>query len=229
MLTSLHLHKKSSEVSIKTRGAFHSTKTSGLNFRQLPIAGFHCHAIKIKIENHSMNEVKKFTRYRRYINKYSIQASGLCGIPYSYSIRHVKTKNSERNSIFRLTAPVMTIFRHFQKKKGQPREGYPNFRLFFPEVFFPFYFAPGISGKFSRKFLYHLPLFPNFRKFWLNGKPPRSTPASHSIQGQDTKYTTVKWPNGFTGLDVRLEILLATHSKERTTGLKASEILPVDY
>ena len=47
------------------------------------IAGFHCHAIKIKIENHSMNEVKKFTRYRRYINKYSVQASGLCGIPYS--------------------------------------------------------------------------------------------------------------------------------------------------
>ena len=31
----------------------------------LRIAGFHCHAIKIKIENHSMNEVKKFTRYRR--------------------------------------------------------------------------------------------------------------------------------------------------------------------
>ena len=29
------------------------------------IAGFHCHAIKIKVENHSMNEVKKFTRYRR--------------------------------------------------------------------------------------------------------------------------------------------------------------------
>ena len=50
---------------------------------QEEIAGFHCHAIKIKIENHSMNEVKKFTRYRRYINKYSVQASGLCGIPYS--------------------------------------------------------------------------------------------------------------------------------------------------
>ena len=47
------------------------------------IAGFHCHAIKIKIENHSMNEVKKFTRCRRSINKYSVQASGLCGIPYS--------------------------------------------------------------------------------------------------------------------------------------------------
>ena len=29
------------------------------------IAGFHCHAIKIKIENHSLNEVKKLTRYRR--------------------------------------------------------------------------------------------------------------------------------------------------------------------
>ena len=47
------------------------------------IAGFHCDAIKIKIENLSMNEVKKFTRYRRYINKYSVQSSGLCGIPYS--------------------------------------------------------------------------------------------------------------------------------------------------
>ena len=46
------------------------------------IAGFHCHVIKIKIENHSMNEVKKLTRYRRYINKYSVQALGLCGIPY---------------------------------------------------------------------------------------------------------------------------------------------------
>ena len=32
---------------------------------ELTIAGFHCHAIKIKIENYSMNEVKKFTRYRR--------------------------------------------------------------------------------------------------------------------------------------------------------------------
>ena len=33
------------------------------------IAGFHCHAIKIKIENHSMNEVKKITRCRRYIKR----------------------------------------------------------------------------------------------------------------------------------------------------------------
>ena len=29
------------------------------------IAGFHCHAIKIKIKNHSMNEVKKLTCYRQ--------------------------------------------------------------------------------------------------------------------------------------------------------------------
>ena len=32
---------------------------------EYPIAGFHCHAIKIKIKNHPMNEVKKLTRYRR--------------------------------------------------------------------------------------------------------------------------------------------------------------------
>ena len=29
------------------------------------IAGFHCHAIKIKIENHPLNEVKKLACYRR--------------------------------------------------------------------------------------------------------------------------------------------------------------------
>ena len=51
----------------------------------------------------------------------------------------------------------------------------------------------GISGNFSRKFLYHLPLFQNFRKFWLNEKRPRSPPASLTIQGQVTKDTTVKW------------------------------------
>ena len=27
-------------------------------------------------------------------------------------------------------------------------------------------------GTFSRKFQYHLPLFQNFQKFWLNGKRP---------------------------------------------------------
>ena len=58
------------------------------------------------------------------------------------------TSSSEWNSIFRLTAPVMTIFRHFQKR-GQPLEVYSNFRKIFPEVFFPFYFAQGISKIFG--------------------------------------------------------------------------------
>ena len=72
--------------------------------------------------------------------------------------------------------------RHFQKipKAGQPREVYPNFQFFFLEVFFPVNFAPGestvsgISGNFSGKFLYDLPPFPNFGKFWLGGKRPVS-------------------------------------------------------
>ena len=66
------------------------------------------------------------------------------------------------------------------------------FENFLTEDFFPFIFAPGIfrynfwlngshfanstasgiSRNFAGKFLYHLPLFPNFRKFWLNGKRP---------------------------------------------------------
>ena len=29
------------------------------------IAGFHCHAIKLKINNHPLNEVEKLARYRR--------------------------------------------------------------------------------------------------------------------------------------------------------------------
>ena len=32
----------------------------------------------------------------------------------------------------------------------------------------------GLSGNFTRKFLYHLSPFPNFRNFWLNGKRPSS-------------------------------------------------------
>ena len=57
------------------------------------------------------------------------------------------TSSSEWNSIFRLTAPVMTIFRHFQKR-GQPREVYPNFRK-----------------KIPRKFSFHSTLLPEFLKF----------------------------------------------------------------
>ena len=87
---------------------------------------------------------------------------------------------SERNSISQNS-----------QKGGQPREVYSNFRKNFPGFFFPFSFAPGISRifrwmvrfleieqfsdfleTFPGKILYHLPLFPNFRTFWLNGKRP---------------------------------------------------------
>ena len=80
------------------------------------------------------------------------------------------------------------LFPKFPKKRTTSR-GIPKFsNLFFPEIFFPFNFAPGnsrifryivriseiqhfsgFSGNFSGKLLHHLPLFPNFRKFWLNG------------------------------------------------------------
>ena len=46
-----------------TRGEIFKYSACQIKFDR--IAGFHCHAIKIKIENPSMNEVKKFTRYRR--------------------------------------------------------------------------------------------------------------------------------------------------------------------
>ena len=68
------------------------------------------------------------------------------------------------------------------------------FEKFFLEVFFLFNFSPGIlkifssivrlfgnstvsgkSGDFSGKFLYHLSLLPNFRKFSLNGKHPKKS------------------------------------------------------
>ena len=38
-----------------------------------------------------------------------------------------------------------TVSSKISKKDGQSREIYPNFRKFFPEVFFPFNFALGIS------------------------------------------------------------------------------------
>ena len=42
------------------------------------------------------------------------------------------------------------IVQNFQKR-GQPREVYPNFPKSFSEVFFPFNFAPRISGIFFRE------------------------------------------------------------------------------
>ena len=84
---------------------------------------------------------------------------------------------------------------HFPKslKKGTTSRRYTHiFENFFPEVFFLHstvlpefleflveWFAFGnstafeISGNVSGKFLYHLPLFSSFRKFWLSGKRPK--------------------------------------------------------
>ena len=75
-------------------GAFHSTKTSGLNFRQLPE-------------------------------------------------------------------------QHFPKfpKRGQPLEVYPNFSKIFSRKF-------SFHSTLLPEILYHLPLFPKFRKFLLNGNAP---------------------------------------------------------
>ena len=59
-----NLHARSSVLWSPMREAqiiWHRFKKIATVFR---IAGFHCHAIKIKIENHSLNEVKKLTRYR---------------------------------------------------------------------------------------------------------------------------------------------------------------------
>ena len=70
------------------------------------------------------------------------------------------------------------------------RNIYPNFRKlssggflsafkFAPECLkflaerFPFRKRFRKSGNFSRKILYQLPLYPNFLKFWVNGKRPK--------------------------------------------------------
>jgi len=96
---------------------------------------------------------------------------------------------------------------HFPKflKVGQPCGVYPNLRKLFPgsvlsiqlfscsQDFLNFRLindshfgnstASRISGNISGKFLYYLPLFPDFRKFWLNGKCLLS-PVSHGIWRQ---------------------------------------------
>ena len=78
-------------------------------------------------------------------------------------------------------------FPKFPLKRSTSR-GTPKFsKNFFPEVFFPFHFVPGISRIFGWRvrfseiqqwnsgiFRYHLPLFPILRKFWLSGKRPFS-------------------------------------------------------
>ena len=78
-------------------------------------------------------------------------------------------------------------FPKFPLKRSTSRGTRKFSKNFFPEVFFPFHFVPGISRIFGWRvrfseiqqwnsgiFRYHLPLFPILRKFWLSGKRPFS-------------------------------------------------------
>ena len=68
---------------IGKRGGFHILQT------WLPIAGFHCHAIKKYIQNHLTLEAKNSKCYKRLINKQFLQVSGLYGTPFlSYLPKH---------------------------------------------------------------------------------------------------------------------------------------------
>ena len=74
------------------------------------------------------------------------------------------TSSSEWNRIFRLTAPVMTIFRYFQKR-GQPLEVYPNFRKNFPGSFLSIPTLLPEFLKFSVEW-FAFRKFNSFRNFW---------------------------------------------------------------
>ena len=104
----------------QTSGAFRSTKTSALNFQQLPdVSG--------KAFSKSFTKEDNLARYTKIFNG-SLLSIQLC-------------------------------FRDFW-----------NFRL--NSSYFGNSTVSGISENFSETFLYHLPLFLNFRKFWMNGKRP---------------------------------------------------------
>ena len=103
-------------------GAFHSSKTSALNVRQLPVANGTAFS---KISKQEVN----FARYSQIFEKFF--SGSFLSIPL----------NSWNFENFRLNSS------HFGNST-----------------------VPGIYGNFSGKFLYHLPLFPIFRK--LNGKRP---------------------------------------------------------
>ena len=89
------------------------------------------------------------------------------------------TSISEWNSIFQDFQKEDNLARYTQIfQKNFPRSFLSIIKLF-SQNFWNFWLkgshfrnstVSGITGKFSRKFLYHLLLFPNFRKFWLNGK-----------------------------------------------------------
>ena len=75
-----------------------------------------------------------------------------------------------------------TAFPKISKKEDNLTRYTQIFETFFPRNFLPIHSRifcymvriseiqhfSGFSGNFSGKLLHHLPLFPNFRKFWLN-------------------------------------------------------------
>ena len=108
---------------------------------------------------------------------YCARFSDVGHFPFNQNIRFKfsATSSCERKSI----------------KRGQPREVFPNFRKIFPGSFLSIQLSSRdfwnfrlngshfgnstVSRNFWKlfgTFRYHLPLFPNFRKFWMNGKRP---------------------------------------------------------
>ena len=129
-------------------------------------------------------------QHRRHeVNWPILSKTVLSEFPFNHDVRFefLATSSSEH-------CEWNSIFQNFKNRTIS--RGIPNFSkvfFFLSEVFVPFNFAPWISRIFEvecfafrklnifRNFwelfrkllLYHLPLFPNFRKFWLvNGKRP---------------------------------------------------------
>ena len=82
------------------------------------------------------------------------------------------------NSSNNFTCPLGKLITQFTSPITKSRSPGPSDTTFFA-CYWKFWLkglhfgnsaVSGITGKFSRNFLYHLLLFPNFRKFWLNGK-----------------------------------------------------------
>ena len=118
----------------------------------------------------------------------SFFVSSVVGTSYSFLRRILGTLHSTKTSglnFWQLPVASGTAFSGISKKGGNLTR---YTQIFFPEVFFPLTLLPkflefsieriafristvsAISGNFFGKFLYHLPLFPNVRKFLLTGK-----------------------------------------------------------
>ena len=111
-------------ISPEIWGAFHSTKTCRLNFRQFPVAN------------------------RAAFSKLSIKEDNLAW--------YTQIFQKPFSEVF-FPFKGFNLFPEFQEAS------FEWFRLFGNST------VPGISGNFYGKCLYHLPLFPNFWKLWLNG------------------------------------------------------------